>query len=141
MSPASAPRCNSAVSYLVKPFPSAALRERLTAYRELRHRLTAMGEADQNDVDELFGLLRTTAHLAPPKGHSAPTLALVREAVRSASRDVSAAEVASMVGISRPTAQRYLTYLEQNGVVTLHLRYGATGRPEHRYSNGSRRQG
>jgi len=54
---------------------------------------------------------------------------------------VSAAEVATMVGISRPTAQRYLTFLEQHGIVTLHLRYGTTGRPEHRYSNDPRRLG
>jgi response regulator of citrate/malate metabolism len=130
-----------AVSYLVKPFPSTALRDRLAAYRQLRQRLTALSEADQADVDELFGLLRTTTHLTPPKGHSAPTLALVREAVRGAGRDVSAAEVATMVGISRPTAQRYLTFLEQHGIVTLHLRYGTTGRPEHRYSNDPRRLG
>ena len=130
-----------AVSYLVKPFPSAALRERLTAYRQLRQRLTAMSEADQNDVDALFGLLRATTHVPPPKGHSAPTLALVRDAVRDAGQDVSAAEVATMVGISRPTAQRYLAYLAQHGILTLHLRYGTTGRPEHRYSNGPRRPG
>ena len=37
------------------------------------------------------------------------------------------------VGISRPTAQRYLSYLAQHGVVELRLRYGVTGRPEHQY--------
>jgi len=47
---------------------------------------------------------------------------------------VSAAEVAEQVGVSRPTAQRYLSYLAQHGVVRLQLKYGATGRPEHRYS-------
>lgn len=47
---------------------------------------------------------------------------------------MSAADVAGAVGISRPTAQRYLTYLAQHGVVQLRLRYGTTGRPEHRYS-------
>jgi response regulator of citrate/malate metabolism len=46
---------------------------------------------------------------------------------------VSAAEVAETVGISRATAQRYLAYLERHGVVKLQLRYGVTGRPEHRY--------
>ena len=64
-----------------------------------------------------------------------------RATVRGAGWDVSAAEVATMVGISRPTAQRYLTFLEQHGIVTLHLRYGTTGRPEHRYSNDPRRLG
>jgi response regulator of citrate/malate metabolism len=123
-----------AVNYLVKPFVFGTLKERLTAYLELRQRLTSLREADQHDVDTLYGLLRTPAlPTQPPKGHSAPTLALVRDAVREAGQDVSAAEVAVLVGISRPTAQRYLSYLAQHGVVQLQLRYGSTGRPEHRY--------
>jgi len=125
------------VHYLVKPFGFAVLRERLTAYQELRAQLTRLDDqaADQADVDALYGLLRGPAVLPAslPKGHSAPTLERVRDAVRSAQGDVSAAEVAALVGISRPTAQRYLTYLAKHGVVHLRLRYGATGRPEHRY--------
>jgi response regulator of citrate/malate metabolism len=125
-----------AVHYLVKPFGLATLRERLQSYRGLRLRMAGIAsEADQSDVDELFGMLRGPALPArPPKGHSAPTLELVRKAVQGAEQDVSAAEVADVVGISRATAQRYLTYLERHGVVRLQLRYGTTGRPEHRYS-------
>jgi response regulator of citrate/malate metabolism len=126
-----------AVHYLVKPFGFTALHERLASYRDLRLRMASLDEeADQSDVDALFGLLRGPAILpeTPSKGHSAPTLELVRNAVRSVAGDVSAAEVAELVGISRPTAQRYLSYLTRHGVVRLQLRYGATGRPEHRYS-------
>ncbi|MFD6416546.1 response regulator [Streptomyces sp. NPDC060194] len=36
-------------------------------------------------------------------------------------------------GRSRQTAQRYLKLLERSGRVRLSLRYGDTGRPEHRY--------
>jgi response regulator of citrate/malate metabolism len=129
-----------AVHYLVKPFGYQALAERLVSYRDLRVRMAALGpEADQSEVDALFGLLRGPAALPaePPKGHSAPTLELVRNAVRAARGDVSAAEVAEQVGVSRPTAQRYLSYLAQHGVVRLQLRYGATGRPEHRYALAS----
>jgi response regulator of citrate/malate metabolism len=126
-----------AVNYLVKPFRSAALRERLTAYRDLRQRLTSLSEADQQEVDTLYGLLHSpNSATLPAKGHSAPTLALVRDAVRAAGHDVSATEVAASVGISRPTAQRYLSYLAQHGIVALQLRYGNTGRPENRYSIG-----
>ena len=126
-----------AVHYLVKPFGYQALAEKLTSYLDLRRRMADLeDDADQSDVDALFGLLRGPASLpaTPAKGHSAPTLELVRNAVRAAGGDVSAAEVAERVGISRPTAQRYLSYLTRHGVVRLQLRYGATGRPEHRYS-------
>jgi response regulator of citrate/malate metabolism len=123
-----------AVNYLVKPFTLAALRERLLAYRDLHDRLTRLEEADQEDVDALFGLLRPATKLPqPPKGHSAPTLALVRDALRDSPDDLSATEVAALTGISRPTAQRYLSYLVAHGVARLNLRYGVTGRPEHRY--------
>jgi len=125
-----------AIHYLVKPFGFAALAERLTAFQRLRQHLDELpSDADQADVDALFGILRTpTGHQArPDKGHSAPTLDLVRKAVAASDPDISAAEVAGVVGVSRATAQRYLTYLENRGVVKLELRYGAAGRPEHRY--------
>jgi response regulator of citrate/malate metabolism len=35
--------------------------------------------------------------------------------------------------LAEPTAQRYLAQLVQDGVLELHLRYGSTDRPEHRY--------
>lgn len=125
-----------AVHYLVKPFDFSVFAERLTAYHRMRRHISGLpGEAEQSDVDELFRMLRTSSSATsrPAKGHSAPTLELVRDAVQASTSDVSAAEVAEVVGISRATAQRYLTYLELHGLVKLTLRYGAAGRPEHRY--------
>jgi response regulator of citrate/malate metabolism len=126
-----------AVGYLVKPFGFAALEQRLAAYAELRERMEALGdsgETDQADVDALFSAGRSAPlPSVPAKGHSAPTLALVRDAVRTAKRDLSAAEVAELTGVSRATAQRYLSYLVREGLARLELRYGTTGRPEHRY--------
>jgi response regulator of citrate/malate metabolism len=121
-----------AVHYLVKPFGFNRLAERLVAYRDLRKRLGTLDrEADQDDVDTLYGLLRTAP--TSGKGFSPSTMTLVRDAVRAAAPDVSAAELATTLGISRPTAQRYLSQLAQQGAVEIVLRYGATGRPEHRY--------
>jgi response regulator of citrate/malate metabolism len=119
------------VHYLVKPFSFAQLEERLNAYRDLRGRLERIDEAEQHDVDTLFGLLRGPAPL--PKGQSGPTMARIRELLQAATRDVSAAEIAEQVGISRSTAQRYLAELARHGKIELHLHYGTTGRPEHRY--------
>lgn len=125
-----------ALHYLVKPFRFGVLAERLAAFQQLRRHMARLGnEPEQADVDKLFGMLRvpSSALTRPDKGHSAPTLELVRDAVVASDGDVSAAEVAESVGISRATAQRYLTYLERHGVLKLQLRYGTTGRPEHRY--------
>jgi response regulator of citrate/malate metabolism len=119
------------VHYLVKPFRFPQLEERLNAYRDLRGRLERIDEAEQHDVDTLYGLLRAPAPL--PKGRSAPTMTRVRELIQASSHDVSATEIADQVGISRSTAQRYLAELARQGKIELRLHYGATGRPEHRY--------
>jgi response regulator of citrate/malate metabolism len=126
-----------AVHFLVKPFAFAALAERLMAYAELRGRLDRSApEADQADVDALFGMLRATGVVPAParKGHSPQTLELIRSTIRLASEPMSATDVATKLGISRPTAQRYLSYLAERGAIRLQLRYGVAGRPEHLYS-------
>jgi response regulator of citrate/malate metabolism len=126
-----------ATGYLVKPFGFAALQERLAGYRELREKVAALdpaAETGQEEVDALFSVGRPSPLPAvPAKGHSAPTLALVLGTLHGAGRDLSAAQVAEQTGISRATAQRYLSYLVREGRVRLELRYGTTGRPEHRY--------
>ena len=120
-----------AVHYLVKPFSFTQLEERLNAYRDLRGRLERIDEAEQHDVDTLYRLLGGQA--PPPKGQSQPTMTRIRELLQASPHDVSAADIAEQVGISRPTAQRYLAELARQGNIELRLHYGATGRPEHRY--------
>lgn len=126
-----------AVGYLVKPFGSADLAERLTTYRQLRDRVDALSQAataDQADVDALFSAARPPAvPRIPSKGHSAPTLSAIHQALRASRSALSAAEAAAATGVSRATAQRYLSYLVKEGTARLELRYGTNGRPEHRY--------
>ena len=125
-----------AVHYVVKPFDFAQIEERLIAYRSMRSRLERIGaaeerEADQHEVDALYGLLRGPAPL--PKGQSAPTMTLIRDVLGSATCELSASEIAARIGISRSTAQRYLAEMARQGHVVVRPHYGTTGRPEHRY--------
>jgi response regulator of citrate/malate metabolism len=119
--------------YLVKPFLFDTFRERLERYATLKRRLEKMREANQEDVDKLFSLLRAEGRDGLPKGISSPTLGLVVEALRDAGDALTAIEVGERAGISRGTARRYLDYLATVGTVELSLRYGAAGRPEHLY--------
>jgi len=119
--------------YLVKPFPFNAFREKLESVAALRARLAQVREIDQGEVDRIYGLLRTDAGSTLPKGLSATTLALVARAVRDATEDVSAVDVARATGISRVTSRRYLEHLARSGIVAISMRYGSAGRPEHRY--------
>ncbi|MET9568117.1 response regulator [Streptomyces virginiae] len=124
-----------ALQYLVKPFTFAGLRARLEAYGSLRRTLDTGGEAEQAEVDRIFGALAGAGCVNElPKGHSPTTAELVRQVLRTADGPLSTQQIADRAGISRQTAQRYLKLLERNGRVTLALRYGETGRPEHRYT-------
>ena len=121
------------VHYIVKPFVYETFRERLERYAALKQRFERIREASQDDVDRLFSLLRAKGSRDLPKGISTPTLALVIDALRDTADDTTAAEIAERAGVSRGTARRYLEYLATVGSVELSLRYGAAGRPEHRY--------
>ncbi|MET9422517.1 response regulator [Streptomyces sp. NPDC006540] len=125
---------HGALQYLVKPFNFAGLRAKLEAYATLRRALDGGGEAEQAEVDRIFGTL-SAGSIAPelPKGHSPTTAELVRQVLLAADGPLSAQEIAERAGVSRQTAQRYLKLLERAGRVRLTLRYGETGRPEHRY--------
>ena len=125
------------VQYLVKPFAFRVFAERLANYRTLWLSARRSGEVGQRDVDRLFGLMRAGAQTSElPKGLSEPTMALVRAQFAAADAEYSAAEIAGQIGISRATAQRYLALLVDAGALELSLRYGSTGRPEHRYRPG-----
>ncbi|MFM9595461.1 response regulator [Streptomyces scabiei] len=127
-----------ALQYLVKPFAFAGLRAKLEAYAELRRTLDGGGEAEQAEVDRIFGALSAGGKPDLPKGHSATTTELVRRALMTAEGPLSAQEIAERTGLSRQTAQRYLKLLERTGRARLTLKYGDAGRPEHRYEWATR---
>jgi response regulator of citrate/malate metabolism len=114
--------------YLIKPFTYAALYDQLRHFAGLHKRLSALSEAGQSDVDQVFGGRPSSAL---PKGLSGETATLVEQALRSAA-DVSAAECAARTDISRVSARRYLEHFVTTGQADVRLRYG-TGRPERRY--------
>lgn len=119
------------VHYLIKPFSQTDLQERLEHYRTAYHGLDgSKDEAEQADVNRLFGVESSDRPL--PKGCSVETLQRVQEVLNAAASDLSAAELADVLGTSRVSARRYLEYLHDAGVVDVRLRYGV-GRPERRY--------
>jgi len=122
------------VHYLVKPFQFNAFREKLESYAALRSRLRQVRQVDQDEIDEVFATLRAgSSSPALPKGLSPATFALVARTLRDIEDDLSAEEVAARTGVSRVTSRRYLDRLARSGVVEVTMRYGRTGRPEHRF--------
>jgi two-component system CitB family response regulator len=125
-----------AVNYLVKPFPIEMLADRVTAYARCWASLSDARPIDQAQIDHAFAVMHSAnlSSAALPKGRSPATTALVRTILIAAPEALTAAQVADGAGISRATAQRYLADLTRAGLVSLTLRYGNAGRPEHHYA-------
>jgi response regulator of citrate/malate metabolism len=124
-----------AVNYVLKPFPPTVLADRLQAFARFWAMLGQDAELDQTAVDKALQALRAGDSPAATyrKGRSAVTADSIGEVLRESEDAMTAAEVAESTGVSRGTAQRYLADLTRDGRVELTLRYGSTGRPEHRY--------
>jgi response regulator of citrate/malate metabolism len=123
------------VNYLVKPFSESDLAERLRAYARFHGQLGGDHALDQSEIDRAVRVLHEGDRVdaAIRKGRSSQTARLVIDAVRAAGEPVTATDVAARLGLSRATAQRYLSDLAADGRITVALRYGTTGRPEHLY--------
>lgn len=118
-----------AAHYLVKPFEYDDLVARLDAFRQSA---LALGGAiaHQDDIDAIFSPVGRT-RVALPKGLSAETADLVLAAL--ADGELSAAECAERIGVSRVSARRYLEHFVAAGRAAVRLQYGGGGRPERRY--------
>ncbi|MDP9905990.1 response regulator [Arthrobacter bambusae] len=125
---------SGAVYYMVKPFSFDRLRTQLEAYRNWRQELDSASTADQATIDSLYNARSAGVRPAAPAPRLQPTMQKAFDAVRAAGAPISAAEIAGQLGVSRPTAQRYLSVLEQKGLLVLDLTYGGTGRPLNSYT-------
>lgn len=121
---------SGALTYLIKPFDARLLSDRLDAYLRYRNVLRDDRGADQEAVERALRILHSGDTGAASSSRSA-TEQLVLAQLDGG--EVTAADVASATGVSRATAQRYLAALAARGLVEVALRYGTTGRPEHRY--------
>lgn len=123
-----------ALAYLIKPFPAETLTRRLSTYMRYRNLLHSDHDLDQDTIERARGLMRV-GEKAPSRLQDVTRLAVLH-VLAARTEPASAVDVAEGLGVSRATAQRYLSSLVDDGTVTMQLRYGSTGRPEHRYSRG-----
>ncbi|PAZ10533.1 two-component system response regulator [Streptomyces sp. SA15] len=123
------------VDYLLKPFDFEDLRARLERYAVQRGRLLTAVVRSQADVDRVLAGAAVPASAAGtlPKGMSVETAELIERTLRSAEGSLSAAECATLAGVSRVSARRYLEHFHAIGSADVSLRYGMAGRPERRY--------
>lgn len=121
-----------ALAYLIKPFSGKQLTDRLNGYLRFRQALHAGGELTQEKVDQARAALTNAVPTAAAKPARAATEQMLLDALGPA--EMTATELAERTGVSRATAQRRLADLASQGSVSVRLRYGHSGRPEHLYS-------
>lgn len=121
-----------ALGYLVKPFDRRELTDRLDRYVRYRNLVTGDRPLRQEELDRALAVLHGTAT-------STVSRSATEELILAALGDgeASSTEIADRAGISRATAQRHLSALATRGRISVRLRYGTTGRPEHLYALAS----
>lgn len=122
---------SGAVGYLMKPFERRALTGLLDRYARYRNLLTGDRPLLQDDLDRALAILHGSGESVSLSRSATEQLVI---AALEGDGESSAAEIGERVGISRATAQRHLAALTARAVVEVRLRYGSTGRPEHRYA-------
>jgi len=127
--------------YLVKPFTSAVLIDRLDQYvahrRTLREHTGTSLPLDQAGIDRMLrppsGLSTSSDREPLLKGLSTPTLEAVIATLRSSPTGTSASDVAAELGLARVSARRYLEFLASRNEAQISQKYGQAGRPEKLY--------
>ena len=122
-----------AVDYIIKPFTFERMSTALLNYRNRQQILNACDSMEQTVLDkQIFGQ-SNAAEPELPKGVEKQTLALVRETASRQTKPFSTQELSEEVGISRISLRKYLSFLEDSGVLQSELLYRSKGRPLQMY--------
>ena len=108
--------------------------DRLATYKSGHERLHSTDEISQADIDATVALLRGSRNVTESESQTQnPTTASILNCLAAHENSLSASEIAQYLGISRATAQRYLTQMADRKLVILELKYGNAGRPINNY--------
>jgi len=125
--------------FIVKPLVFDRLKNSLDNYREFRNKLRKLQSDNQNiNQDEIDALIegirqKEQQNFFLPKGIDKITLQKVAGVMNEWEGGLTAERLAEKIGISRPTARRYLEYLVAKEQISADLSYGEVGRPERIY--------
>ena len=123
-----------AVNYIVKPFSAHQFTERLLAYKTAFTRLVTSDPVSQAEVDAAVAMFRgKKLESFDSSAARNPTTESILKFLASQESARSASEVSEQLGISRATAQRYLSQMVDRKLLSLELQYGTAGRPINKY--------
>jgi len=124
-----------AVDYLIKPFEFNRFREALATYRGRVTLMKDQVKLSQVDLDkQIFRKYETSKPGELPKGLNRDTLKLVWEHIQETGKEpFSTEEISQRVGISRVSMRKYLSFLDELGVLETEVLYGSVGRPVYKH--------
>ncbi len=122
---------NGAVDYIIKPFRFERLKQALVKYREHHRIMKDNTKINQEELDRLLIDKSEEQSLATvPKGLTKHTLREIWSYIESKEgEEFSTEELVDVIGISRISIRKYLSFLEGIEVLSSHLSYGNIGRP------------
>lgn len=128
--------CLGVFDYLIKPFSTDRLERALVTYYQYHQGLTQRTNPwRQKDLDQITGL-RGRSHDGfeeYPKGIQVKLMERLHSCMAESGKALSASTAASLVGVSRSTARRYLEYLAASGQASFEYDISSVGRPEKLY--------
>lgn len=117
------------VDYIIKPFTFERLSLALNLYRTRVKILNESTSIEQSVLDKkIFAKVRPASD-EMPKGIERQTLITIKATAAHQKKPFSTQELADLVGISRISMRKYLSYLESQKIIKGTLTYRAKGRP------------
>lgn len=129
------------VDYIVKPFTFNRFREALLQYRNRKTEFKSIEKVEQESIDKMIFKDKEIENdfvdgsdIKDMKGISQHTYEKIVKCILGMKGEtITAQELADLTGVSRITARRYLTIMEDEGKIALEMEYGKVGRPSNKY--------
>ena len=122
------------VDYLIKPFEFERFNEALCSYREKQSFMKNNNSICQKELDQHILNKEKPLINQLPKGVDKNTLKKTWMSIQNMNfRSFSTEEIAKIVGISRVSMRKYLSFLLQKDILSMNAEYGTVGRPIYKY--------
>jgi two-component system, CitB family, response regulator DctR len=123
-----------AYDYQVKPFNFERFKHSMESYRKYFTKIKAGDDAfSQAEIDGIFHAREEGSLQQMPKGLQRSTLNKIITYLQEKRDGISSEDAASVLGVSRVTARRYLEYLVSAGKAVVEPEYRELGRPINKY--------